>query len=243
VCDHTIFVIGAFMTEGENWRFATMLLLLLLQASICPLVFFYDINCRFGPHFLKWLQVHSGLSDPMKLASSLMHMPLPPFHAYMHNSGCRREFGLQNSRYPAWGRPNGEATEIFWSQMNRLARLKFSTLLFFSVFVEGLIADINERHDRRLSQFLLDRCRVLCGRIGAQDEELKIMQASVGDTTPDKVCSTSVISRKAHMLPTCMPSMMDDKFKNEPADHSPVIALRFACAGRCNGAWRPCLAA
>jgi hypothetical protein len=198
VCDHTIFVIGAFMTEGENWRFATMLLLLLLQAYICPLFFFYDINCRFGPHFLKWLQVHSGLPDPIKLATSLMYMPLPPFHAYMHNSGCRREFGLQNRRFPAWGRPNGEATEIFWSQMNRLARLKFSTLLYFSVFVEGLIADINERHDRRLSQFLLDRCRVLRGRIAAQDEELKIMQASVGDTGPNNVRSAIIADLSAH---------------------------------------------
>jgi hypothetical protein len=195
---HTIFVIGAFMTEGENWRFATMLLLLLLQAYICPLFFFYDINCRFGPHFLKWLQVHSGLPDPIKQATSLMYMPLPPFHAYMHNSGCRREFGLQNRRFPAWGRPNGEATEIFWSQMNRLARLKFSTLLYFSVFVEGLIADINERHDRRLSQFLLDRCRVLRGRIAAQDEELKIMQASVGDTGPNNVRSAIIADLSAH---------------------------------------------
>jgi hypothetical protein len=179
VCDHTIFEIGPFMTEGENWRFATMLLLLLLQASICPLFFFYDINCRLSPHFLKWLQVHSGLPDPIKLAASLMFMPLLPLHAYMHNSGCRREFGLQNSQYPGWGRPNGEATEVFWSKMNCLARWRFSTLLYFSVFIEGLIADTNERHDRRLSQFLLDRCRVLRGRIAAQDEELKIMQAPI----------------------------------------------------------------
>jgi hypothetical protein len=75
-CDRTLFVIGAFMTEGENWRMATMLQLLLPQALICPLFFFYDINCRFGPNFLKWLQVHSGLSDPIKLATLLSHLPL-----------------------------------------------------------------------------------------------------------------------------------------------------------------------
>jgi hypothetical protein len=43
---------GVFMNTGENWRYATMLLLLLLQASIVPLFFFYDINCRYAPYFL-----------------------------------------------------------------------------------------------------------------------------------------------------------------------------------------------
>lgn len=42
------------MTAEADWRFATMLLLL-LQAYVCPLVFFHNINCRFGPYFLKWL--------------------------------------------------------------------------------------------------------------------------------------------------------------------------------------------
>jgi hypothetical protein len=71
--------------------------------------------------------------------------------------------------------------------MKRRARLKLSTLIYLSVLIEGLIADINERHDCRLLQLLLDRCGVLRGRIAAQDQELKIMQVSVRDTAPDKV--------------------------------------------------------
>jgi hypothetical protein len=86
---------------------------------------------------------------------------------------------------------------MFWSQMNRLARLKLSTLLYFSVFIEGQIADIDERHDRRLSQFLLDRCGAVRGRISAQDEELQIMQVSVSDTAPDKVQSAIIVDFSA----------------------------------------------
>lgn len=197
VCGHTIFVLGVIMTKGENWRLATMLLWKLLLHKICPLFFYYDINCRFKRWFLAWLKQASAmkLSPEARAAAALMFMPLPPFHAYMHNAECRHEHGLLNLEFPTFGQPCGENTEIYWSSMNQLARLKFATWLYANIFLENIIADINLRHDQRLAPFIVARCRRLSSKIAANEEELSLLQEALsGDAQVRSRVSVFVIS-------------------------------------------------
>lgn len=189
VCDHVIFLKGVWMNSGENWRYATMLVLLMLLANIVPLFFFYDINCRFAAYFLRWLANRSDLSPQAKAAAAAIYMALPPFHVYMHNAACREENGLQNERFPAYGRPCGEATELYWSMMNRLARLKYGTLLYMSVFVEGLIADINGRKRAQLGTFIVTRIKDLKQRIAARQEALDRLRADSFEAPRNLVCA------------------------------------------------------
>lgn len=196
VCGHLIFLIGVIMNRGENWRFATMCLWKLLLYKVCPLVLYYDINCRFRPWFELWLRT-AQLSDEAKIAAALMVMPLPPFHAYMHNAECRHENGLLNPRFPAWGQPCGESTEQFWSQMTRLMRLKYATWEYANIFLENIIHDINRRNDRRLAQFIVARCRKLSSKIEADEEELGLLQAAVlGVCTPPECHLCHVVPDK-----------------------------------------------
>ena len=176
------------MNSGENWRYATMLVLLMLMANIVPLFFFYDINCRFAAYFLRWLASRSDLSPQAKAAAAAIYMALPPFHVYMHNAACRQEHGLQNERFPAYGRPSGESTEVYWSMMNRLARLKYATLLYMSVFVEGLIADINARKRAELATLIVDRIKELKQRIAARQEVLDRLGADSFEAPQNLVC-------------------------------------------------------
>jgi hypothetical protein len=44
VCDHMILLSDVLMTKGENWRYATMLLLLMLTNKSIPLGLFYDAS-------------------------------------------------------------------------------------------------------------------------------------------------------------------------------------------------------
>ena len=188
VCDHVIFLIGVFMNTGENWRYATMLMLLLLRAGIVPLFFFYDINCRYAAYFVRWLSEQEQLSAEVKAAALAIFMALPPFHMYMHNAACRLEHGMSNEKFPGWGRPCGESTELYWSGMNRLARLKYGTLLYMTVFVEGLIADINRRKDAGLSAFIVKRITDLQARIVARQADIDAIGAGPFEAPEDLVC-------------------------------------------------------
>jgi Kyakuja-Dileera-Zisupton transposase len=79
VCDHMILLSGVLMTKGENWRYATMLLLLMLTNKSIPLGLFYDVNCKFGDYFRRWL------ASQNKLAPAVQHYrcihPCPSVYA------------------------------------------------------------------------------------------------------------------------------------------------------------------
>ena len=196
VCGHSIFLLGVIMTKGENYRLALMLLWKLLLCKICPIFFYYDINCRFEPWFRTWLSLGAGnLSLEALAAALLMFMPLPPFHAYMHNAECRQEYGLLNPKFPACGQPCGESTEVFWAEMNRMMRLKYATWEYANIFVENIIADINRRHDRRLAAFIVARCRTLSVKIAADKGELDMLEDALHVDPPvrNRIAGSTVL--------------------------------------------------
>lgn len=174
VCDHSIFLLGVIMTKGENWRYATMLLSELIASDVIPLAVFYDINCRYHPFFFKWLNARlPHLSPACQAAALLMHFPLPPFHAYMHNAECRKQHSLTNPAFPASIQPCGEPAEEVWSEMVKLMRLRYATWEYANIFLENIISDINTRHVRRLAAFLVRRVRDLTRKIIHDEQELK----------------------------------------------------------------------
>lgn len=99
--------------SGERFVFAQCLLHLLMRThNVWPYGSFYDINCRFGPHFRSASEAcgSSGLW-PLSLASwgSNLRTPLPPFHRYMHTPACSEKHTLELNA--ALGMGSGEPTE------------------------------------------------------------------------------------------------------------------------------------
>lgn len=99
--------------SGERFVFAQCLLHILMRSrNVWPYCSFYDINCRFGPHFRDVAQAFgdSGLW-PAALAAwgSCLLTPLPPFHEYMHNAKCVQQHTLE--LHKALGMGAGEPAE------------------------------------------------------------------------------------------------------------------------------------
>lgn len=98
---------------GERFVFAQCLLHLLMRAhNVWPYGSFYDINCRFGPHFRNVSAAcgASGLwSSPLAAWGSELLTPLPPFHRYMHTAECAEKHTLE--LHAPLGMGSGEPTE------------------------------------------------------------------------------------------------------------------------------------
>lgn len=98
---------------GERFVFAQCLLHLLMRAhNVWPYGSFYDINCRFGPHFRNVSAAcgASGLwSPPLAAWGSELLTPLPPFHRYMHTAECAEKHTLE--LHAPLGMGSGEPTE------------------------------------------------------------------------------------------------------------------------------------
>lgn len=173
-CDHGICLLAVMMTAGENWRYATMLQRRLLEGNIVLATLFYDINCRYGPHFMRWLERQHDLDPVVLAAARKMQTPLPPFHVSMHSKECQRQCSLLLGDFSAWLQPLGEAAERFWSELGRAARTKYMTLHNHKLTLECTIAHINEARRDGCAATLEQRVRTLhkTAEVGRQQLEL-----------------------------------------------------------------------
>ena len=161
VCDHVILHRAVMLTKGENWRQATLLIKEMLVAGVCPATILYDINCRFGTYFLKWLLRQRCLPASTVTAAKQIMFPLPPFHVNMHQASCRAEFGLTNPRFPAWIRPAGEPAEQMWAEIGQPHTVKYRTLHGGKLYLECNFAFLNHRADERLAKLLVKQLQAL----------------------------------------------------------------------------------
>lgn len=124
--------------------------------KVWPYISFYDINCRFGPHFRKVAAEcgSSGLWPPHLAAwASQLHTPLPPFHKYMHSSACAARHAME--LLPAAGLGVGEPTEV----LNRYIGIAGTVLQYASkavraVWLEVLLLAWQDKKEQDLPMLL-----------------------------------------------------------------------------------------
>lgn len=191
VCDHRICHSAIMMTKGENWRFATMALQSLIQQGCVPASVPYDINCRYEKYFQAWVQQTASLSVNQKAAAQQTLMPVPPFHANMHNAECRKQFALSSGRYPGWAMPQGEPTEQMWSAMGPCTRIKYMTLHGGKLLLDCMLIALNSDHGKLLAPLLVKRVKLLLRQQAAAQEHLALLQ---------EYCKTSVRAFYAFIL-------------------------------------------
>ena len=111
-CRHGFILLLLNLFTGERWGYATLLLHTLFAVHHLAVQFFwYDINCRYGAHFNKWLELQRpGLSDSVWEAMGAMQFPVPPFHLFAHILACQ----LKNSARTMLGagRGTGEGPKL-----------------------------------------------------------------------------------------------------------------------------------
>lgn len=185
-CDHGPVHLGVLMTTGENYRYAVMLLLILLMQGVCPENAYYDIACRFAAYFRKYLQQDSQLSAAQQRAAERMQLMVPPFHAWMHTQACREKWTLLNREFGSQCNPNGEPLEQVWALVRGFQRLKYATVANLKLSIELALTSINVHHDARLSRLLRQRILKL------QDEILKTQR------------DISVLERRAPVRLSCV---------------------------------------
>lgn len=165
VCDHSFAIIGMWVEKGEHWRLATIILEKLAEERCVPASLFYDIACRWGPHFRKWVGLRRRLPDDAAAAALQIMTPVPPFHANMHNAACRAANSLQCADFPGWIHPIGEPTEQRWPLLGTGVRFKFMSKHGATVYVEANLVFQNLRLDESLAVTLVARVtrqRQLC---------------------------------------------------------------------------------
>lgn len=178
VCDHGIVHTIIMMDGGENWRYATASLLHIMRSNTLPAAFFYDINCRYSPHFQQYLQSQQSLPPAMATAAAGIHMPLPPFHAGMHNAQCRQLNSLSNRRFPAWCNPQGEPCEQKWAQIGPCKRLKYMSKPNQKLLIQATMHYLNRRQDEKLGRDLDARVRKLAFNKTALQHQIAIVEDS-----------------------------------------------------------------
>lgn len=183
VCDHMILHLAVMLVTGENWRAAVLLIQRLLECGVCPAVILYDINCRWSAYWRKWLAAQATLSAEAVKAAAQTMLPLPPFHANMHNETCREGFSIRNPRYAAWCNPAGETTEQYWAYMGALTRLKYATKHYGKLYLESLCSYLNQRHGEELASFLLKRVQKLDDLAGITTAQIRFMEEEDGDAS------------------------------------------------------------
>jgi hypothetical protein len=99
------------MPVGEKWAYAICLLhILMCIHNVWPFLSLYDINCRWGPHFRRFVEQQSGWHPALCAWALAMPLPLPPFHIKMHSASCAERNSLKC--VDGAGRGCGEPHEI-----------------------------------------------------------------------------------------------------------------------------------
>lgn len=172
-CRHGFALLVVNMPTGERFVYAQCLLHVLMSVhKVWPYISFYDINCKFGPHFHK-VAAECGRAGmwPPELAAwaSQLHMPLPPFHKYMHSAACAAQHALE--LLPAAGLGAGEPTEVLNRYLGIAGTvLQYATKAVRAVWLEVLLLSWRLKKENDLPMLLW---RMWC--------KARVQQASYGD--------------------------------------------------------------
>ena len=129
----------------------------LLEGRCVPASLLYDINCRFWAYFLAWLRAETRLAHDVVISAKQMMMPVPPFHANMHNAACRASNSLQCADFPGWINPIGEPAEQRWPLLGSGIKFKHMTKHGGTAYLECHLVFLNHRVDVRLAISLTER--------------------------------------------------------------------------------------
>lgn len=85
MCRHSVVAHLLDINTGERYIYASVMLYALMVTYAIPILFvWYDINCKFGPYFLRWAQRYLDLLDVLAALPSKVQFPLPVFHRFSH---------------------------------------------------------------------------------------------------------------------------------------------------------------
>ncbi|PNW79968.1 hypothetical protein CHLRE_08g373361v5 [Chlamydomonas reinhardtii] len=108
LCRHGMLLRLMNLFGGERHAYATTAALSLLSAGTAVQFWWYDIACRWGKSYTKWL----GRQAPelQQLGAGLRPL-IPPWHRYAHSLACQKAFG--HASVGGVGQGTGEPAEIF----------------------------------------------------------------------------------------------------------------------------------
>ena len=201
--------LASMLKKGETWRAPTTLLKKLLTNGVCPASVLYDINCKFGKYFIKWLSKQLGLPESTVRAALQMQFPLPPFHVNMHQASCRAEYALSNPRFADWILPPGEPPEQIWSQLGPGHTVKYMTLHGGKLYLDRHICFLNCRADDGLAKLLVKQLHALQRKEAKYEAEIRTAQDIVGaaddgdDSARGRVCLCFAPSNPSDCAITC----------------------------------------
>ena len=181
-CDHMLLHLASTLKKGETWRAPTTLVKKLLINGVCPAAVLFDINCVYGPYFLRWLAKQVGLPESTVEAALQMQFPLPPFHVNMHQASCRAKCALTNPQFADWILPPGEPPEQLWSQLGPGHTVKYMTLHGGKLYLDRHICFLNGRADTGLAKRLVAQLQKLQRRGAKYEAEIQAAQRIAGVT-------------------------------------------------------------
>lgn len=108
LCRHGVLLRLLNLFTGERHAYSTAAVQSLLAVGTGVQYWWYDIACRWGKSYAKWLQHQSA--DVRQLGGGMTCL-LPPWHRFAHSYECQRSFG--HTHIPGAGRGTGEPAEIW----------------------------------------------------------------------------------------------------------------------------------
>jgi len=145
-CRHGFVIMMLNLTTGERWSYSTMMLSTMLTVGILPMFWWYDINCRYQPHAVKWATTCAATLGARATfwVANVMGFPLPTWHHHMHNASCQAK---NSSRTKKWaGRGVGEPPEQAWAAFRRAGHLlQYASLAWRGVALERIMQPWNRR--------------------------------------------------------------------------------------------------
>ncbi|GIL65084.1 hypothetical protein Vafri_18859 [Volvox africanus] len=118
LCRHGMLLRLMNLFSGEWHAYSTAAALSFLAAGTAVQYWWYDIVCRWGKSYTKWLERQTP--DLQRLGRELRPL-IPPWHRYAHSYACQKAFGHLGVR--GVGQGTGEPAEIFNSVAGRTAAL------------------------------------------------------------------------------------------------------------------------
>lgn len=112
LCSHSNLLFAFNLHGGERWGYGLFCLSEMASKGYNSVALNYDINCRFGKGAAAFLEL-LGRTLPCFL-------PVPGFHAKMHDSACQSL--NRGDRFEGIGLGRGEPTEIMNAYLGRAAQ-------------------------------------------------------------------------------------------------------------------------
>ncbi|GIL87953.1 hypothetical protein Vretimale_6330 [Volvox reticuliferus] len=116
LCRHGMLLRLINLFTGERHAYCTCTVESILYAETAIQFMWYDIACRWGRSYTKWLGEQQELT--LKERGSGMVCLIPPWHRYAHSFQCQKAFG--HLRVEGVGRGSGEPAEVWNSVVGAL---------------------------------------------------------------------------------------------------------------------------